>query len=98
MTASVIYLPENTETQRWARICVEWCERKGYRVVSLVVDDSPDGRKWRDVVAMMARGDVEVCVVPRWDHMPPDRVPRVEVIAEDVARDTGAGPRRPHIL
>lgn len=94
---AAIYLLDNEETARWARVCIKWCEQHGYHLVSVVMDATPDGAKWRDIVRMMADGDVDVCVVPRWDQMPRDRVPRVEVIAEDEA-----GPsvmprqRRPH--
>lgn len=94
---AVIYLLDNEETQRWARVCMDWCDRHGYELVSVVVDETPNGAKWRDVVRMMADAEVQVCVVPRWDHMPRERLPRVEVIAEDVARDAG-GPHRPRII
>lgn len=94
---AAIYLRDDVETQRWARVCMDWCEHHAYRVVSVVVDATQDGAKWMSVVRMMADGVVQVCVVPRWDHMPPDRLPRVEVIAEDVARDVGA-PERPRII
>jgi hypothetical protein len=94
---AAIYLRDNEETQRWARVCMDWCDSHGYHLVSVVVDETPDGAKWMSIVRMMADGVVDVCVVPRWDHMPPGRLPRVEVIAEDVARDAG-GPRRPYII
>jgi hypothetical protein len=94
---AIIYLLDSPETQRWARVCMDWCERRAYQLVGIVVDETPDGSKWASVVQMLADGSAHVCVVPRWDQMPPDRVPRVEVIAEDTARDAG-GPGRPHII
>lgn len=76
---------------------MDWVTSHDYRLVGVVVEHDPHGGAWASVVQMLADGSAQVCVVPRWDMMPPDRVPRVEVIAEDVARDAGT-PERPRII
>ncbi|GAA4681436.1 hypothetical protein [Phytohabitans rumicis] len=84
---AIIYLVDNEETQRWARVCMNWVGDHHYQLIGVVVDETPTGEKWRSVVQMLADGSAQVCVVPRWDHMSRERIPRVEVIAEDLARD-----------
>jgi hypothetical protein len=74
---AVIYVRADEDADRWQRICIDHAEAKGYRVISLVVDDGATG--WLDVVKMLAAGEADVVVLADWRHLSPDRIPRVEI-------------------
>ena len=76
----------------------------GYVVFGLIVGDG-DG-SWDDVVDLLVRGVAQIAVVARREHLPPDRLPRLEVIAETPPqapdrrrprRLGAAGPPPPHV-
>jgi hypothetical protein len=74
---AVIYLP-TVDTGRWERICLAWCEAKNYLVVGRIFETG-DGTAHASMVAMLSSGEADIGVVGSLDHLPPDRVPRVEV-------------------
>lgn len=96
---TVIWVPAGSETRRWALVCIQHCTERGYEVVGMVVDD---GRPvlWEDVWRMMTRGDADVVVAARQDHMPQARVPRVEYVdrASQPPPQDGRARRRPRIV
>jgi hypothetical protein len=98
---AALYAPLADDGQRWVMAGVEWCDRLGYDLCSLVVD--PDGSRWREVFQLLLTGDAEVIVVNRRDHIPLT-LPRIEIIAEDrrrvvpPAQPPGPGRRRPQFL
>jgi acetyl-CoA acetyltransferase len=90
---AVIYIPALVETARWLPLALLHCERQGYDVVALI---SSGFGAWSSVWEMLNSGEADVCVVGRYEHMPPDRMPRIEE-----AWDTGPGPpgtRRPKVV
>lgn len=80
LTQAIIYVPGSPETVRWLDQCVRYCTGVGYVIAAIVMDDQ-DGRRWADVIAMVAEG-VQVVVVARADHLPPQRPGRIEVVAD----------------
>jgi len=95
---TIIYVPDTADTDRWYRLALDYCERRRYEVVSVVTERS-DGGCWADVVEMLRVGEAEVVVVGRRDHLPAQRRPRVEVIAEATTpRTTTARHRRPRAV
>jgi len=78
---TVIYVPDTPETDRWYRLALQYCEMRRYEVVS-VVTERTGGGCWTDVVEMLRTGEADVVVIGRRDHLPAQRRPRVEVIAE----------------
>jgi hypothetical protein len=66
----------------WRRQGMRWCEQAGYHIQGLV-EETPDADHWRDVVRMMADGDVDLVVMASWGHLPPRRTPRVELVGVD---------------
>lgn len=75
---AVIYGPGGGTGAQWERRGMRWCQQAGYRIHGLVAE-TPDATRWGDVVRMMADGDVDLVVMETWGHLPPHRVPRVEV-------------------
>ncbi|MFI6819695.1 hypothetical protein ACIBJE_01935 [Micromonospora sp. NPDC050187] len=77
----VIYGPAEGGGQ-WERHCATWCERAGYQIHGRVAE-TPDAAHWPDVVRMMATGEIDLVVMESWGHLPPHRVPRLEIAGVD---------------
>lgn len=92
---AIIYVsPE--DQQKWDAACVEYCSRRGYRVVARVVDGP--GR-WDEVVNMLKAGEAELVVVASSMHLPPDRMPRIESVTEEISRiEDGPRHRRTRVI
>lgn len=90
---AIIWVPSGNDAERWKRVCVDYCERRGYDIVSVIYVQSDGLAEWRQLAAMA--DEYEVLVVGRQDHLPAQRSPRVEVVA-----DAGQPPwrRRPRRL
>lgn len=74
--------------------CVEHCEQHGYRVSSLLRDDS-NGLRWSEAFRAAAAGEVDVVVTPSLALLHPDRVPRIEPVDAPVTRRAPLHRRRP---
>lgn len=79
---AVIYLLAGEGMVRWRRICATHVELHGYLLVSIVIDDA-GGAKWASVRSLLDAGRVDVVVVAHRDHLPPDRLPRIEVANDE---------------
>jgi hypothetical protein len=73
--AAVILVPD-VEQDRWLARCMDHIERCGYRLAAIV-------RRWEDAHRLIGAGQVQVVVVARPEHIPPQRVPRFEVAGEE---------------
>lgn len=73
MVRAVIYVPPGVDRAKWMSRCLDHCARRHYTVTAVIEDGS-----WDDVSAMMLHGRVEVVVVSQFEHLAPDRTPRVE--------------------
>jgi hypothetical protein len=78
---AVIYVPDTSETDRWYRTALEYCEAHRYEVVGVVTERCA-GDCWVDVIEMLRTGEANIAVIGRRDHLPAQRSPRIEVIAE----------------
>lgn len=72
---ALIYLPHARDAARWARECAEYCQAHAYQVLAVVT-------RWEDVISLVRDGFNGVIVVPPGGLLPPDRLPRVEVVDE----------------
>lgn len=73
---AVLFVPcAGPAAARWLKVCGEFADRKGYKVVSIV-------KAWDDVVRMVHAGQATIVVVGRRDHLPENRMPRMEVVTE----------------
>ena len=71
---------------------------RGYgddEVVALVLGDGV--AQWPDLVAMLATGTAQVLVVARPEHLPPGRLPRLEVATPAAAPGLPRA-RRPRVV
>ncbi len=80
-TTAVIYVTA-THRSRHAARCAEDCHRRGLTLGAVIVDELHGGR-WPDVVQRVMAGEAEVIVVADRDELPPDRTPRLDVVAEE---------------
>lgn len=72
---AVIYIP-SADLKVAAVACLEYVAACGYQMAGIVVG------RWNDAHALALNGTVDVVVVAERSHLPPDRVPRIEVVAE----------------
>lgn len=92
------YLMAAGEAWRWLDACNDYCRRKAYEVVEIVIDQN--GRAWADVLKAVRAGRhggpgewrADVIVIPDRSHLPPDRTPRIEAVVEE------SGTQRPRML
>ncbi|TCB97604.1 hypothetical protein E0H26_11850 [Micromonospora zingiberis] len=95
-TALIYVTAENLD--RYTDRCAEYCNRLGLRLAAVVVDEL-DGGRWPEVAQMLMDGTVQVVVVADRDELPPDRTPRVDVVAEQRRRlGTGRSTCRPRLI
>lgn len=88
---AVVFLPPGTPGAGiWRDACAEYVELRGYRLAAVC-------SAWADAITMVFDGEADVVVVGRRDHLPRDRTPRVDVVAEE-PRATAPGRRRPRRL
>lgn len=86
---AVIFVP-HFDRRRWEDICYAAAAAHGEEVAAAVADRTAGGG-WRDAEAMIQRGEADVILVARWDHVPPDALPHVRVVAE---ADDSLAPRQ----
>lgn len=80
MLDAIIFVPPDPASRPWLVICAQYCVRCGYHVVAVVSD-------WEDVVRMLKDDGIDIVVVGRREHLPPDRTPRLEIITEQSPDD-----------
>lgn len=97
---AVVYIPSADLDDAAAR-CLEHGKTCGYHIEGLIIG------RWDDAQAMAIEGVVQVVIVADRSHLPPGRVPRIEVAGETpgtMCRDTEGPPspspmrRRPRPL
>jgi hypothetical protein len=73
---AVIFIPlTDPSARQWAMMCFSHCARSGYTPVAVV-------HRWCDILQMILAGARPVVVVAKRDHIPGDRLPRIEVVSE----------------
>lgn len=71
---AVIYAPTEC-LEEAATTCLEHGQAAGYDIEGICL-------RWDDAQAMALRGVVQVIIVADRSHLPPDRVPRIEIPGE----------------
>lgn len=80
---AVIFVHDGEGSTIRAAECGSYCQRRGYTVGAAVIGE-PDGPKWEEVRAALESGEYDVLVVRDRGDLDPDRVPRLEVVAEEL--------------
>lgn len=88
MSDAIIFVPPGPAARPWLTICAAYCARKGYKVMAVVSN-------WDDVQRMLRDDGIEVVVVGRREHLPPDREQRIECVSEQGQETLSATRRRP---
>ena len=84
---AVIWVAAGDDWERHAGRCADYCERVGYEVVGVVAEAT--GGRWDDIVHMVLTDErAEVVVVADRGHLPRDRTPRIEAVADERHRLT----------
>lgn len=83
---AIVYAPNTADVAATAR-CLEYCNDQQYHLVGVVTD-------WDAAQRMLVSRQVAILVVDRHDDLPPDREPRLDVVADSPARRRIEG-RRP---
>lgn len=84
---AIAYVPHD-DIEQSTLACLAHADRRGYQVQGVIVGN------WEDALSMALEGLVDVVVVARREHLPPEVLPRVE-FAEDHERVEVAGPLPP---
>jgi hypothetical protein len=79
---AVIFIPLNVDARNWESHCLWQCEQQGYRLVATV--NEANGGTWADADRMCHNGEADLIVVDRRPDLPPDRIPRVEEVGENL--------------
>lgn len=85
---AIAYIPAGLDAAAWTPEMQAYAEQHGYVVRHLV-------RHWPEVEALLHLDDQLVVLVPTRGHLPPDRLPRIEIIDEEPQRPPAPGQRRP---
>jgi hypothetical protein len=85
---AVIWIPTHADLYRWGAACAEYCARHGYELYGVIHG------AWRDATRLLIAGDAQVAVIASREHLPPDRVPRIEIVSEVPGRERAAPTRR----
>lgn len=75
MLRCVLFIPTGPSAIRWRDVCAQYAHDHRYLIVAIT-------SSWAAALAMLAAGEAAVAIIGRRDHLPPDRIPRVEVATE----------------
>lgn len=79
MDRAVIFVPALDPAHvKWVLLCGEYCSKRGYLVIAIV-------GVWADTLILVLEKAADIVVTARRDHLPPDRLPRLDVVAEACA-------------
>lgn len=77
---AIIYVPHD-HMEHCTILCLEYAQQAGYVVEGIVVD------RWEDAQSMALAGVADIVIVAERSQLPPDRAPRIEVVAEHTKDD-----------
>lgn len=72
--------------------CEAWCKARRYRIYGVILDRC--GQRYSDALSLALAGECEVIIVRRLSDLPPDRVPRTEVVDAAALEEVDPRPRR----
>jgi len=90
LSNAVVFVPAgDPDYARWLMVCGDYCNSRGYEITAVVSD-------WADAMTLCTTAGVDIVVTARWDHLPPDRTPRLEIVTDQrVAANPPRHFRRP---
>jgi hypothetical protein len=71
-----------TDSARWLAACWKLADRRGWEVTKVVHD-------WDSWVTLACGGKADIGIVPRWEHLPPGRTPRIVALEDPPTPPTG---------
>lgn len=88
-TRTTLYIPTGLELHRWMQPMTEWAAMRHLEVLGVV-------RDWTELSALLGAGEYDIGVIPSWDHLRPDRLPRL-VAMEDHPPPAPTQRQRPRV-
>lgn len=85
---AVIFVPPTNDAERWLAVCGAYCARHRYQIVAVATS-------YDDAVTMLRNDEASVLVVADRNQLPPNRLPRMEIIAEVSTVQASQAQRRP---
>lgn len=74
-TPTLLYIPEGLELWRWFPQMAGWCAARHLEVSGCV-------RQWQELSELLGNREYDIGVIPSWEHLRPDRVPRLVAMEE----------------
>ncbi|MFE9954157.1 hypothetical protein [Micromonospora sp. NPDC005299] len=88
---TAIWIPSHVDPiEPHLMACLDHAGRCRYDLLGIITT-----APWDEVRQMMLAGKVDVVVVARREHLPPDRTPRIEVAARGTDLSLASSPRGP---
>ena len=85
---AALFIPRGVAIDRWLPSLTEIAAAEGWAATTLV-------REWGDLAALLKAGEIEIGLAPSWEHLPPNRTPRIVTAAD--YQPAAVRPRRPRI-
>lgn len=79
MTRAIVYVKTDDQYEANTDRCLDYCRKRGYDFRGLIRDN------WEAADRMMGDGETSVVIVSTEEQLPPDRKPRIEVVAHQPA-------------
>lgn len=86
MLRATLYVPAGTDLWRWLPQMTDWATSRGLTVGSTV-------RHWRELAALLGGGEADIGVIPSWEHLRPDRLPRLMAMQDPPVAPSVPRPR-----
>jgi len=87
----LIYIPRGDAAAQALADCLDYAEREHPDWISAGVVVG----RWQAVVSMLLEGEADLVLVAERTHLPPDRIPRVVAVAEELTPPAPRDSRRP---
>lgn len=87
----LIYIPRGDAAAQALADCLDYVEREHPEWTSEGVIVG----RWQAVVSMLACGKADIVVIAKRSHLPPDRIPRVVAVEDELSGPPPCDSRRP---
>jgi len=75
----VIFIPADIDPAETVAVCMDYAKTQpGWQSEGVIIG------RWTAVVAMLEAGHAQVVIIADRSHLPPDRIPRVVVVEEEL--------------
>lgn len=87
---ALMYIPRGTELLQWIAVLTDWAKQRAWECHAYTHD-------WGELARLLADREYDVGILGSRLHLPPDRLPRIEVMDDQPPEDPD-GPWTPRWL